>query len=389
MKKLAIISTHPIQYNAPLFKLLQERNIIEIMVFYTWGDSVLINKFDPGFGIKTNIDKSFLENYQYTFVLNTAKRKGSSHFMGIINPTLIENIQTYNPTALLVYGWSFYSHLLILRHFRNKIPILFRGDSTIMDDLVFFKKLIRTQFLKWLYSNIDFALYVGKNNYDYYKMAGLNTSKLIYAPHAIDNERFEKLSLLQSEKVVDFRNKLQIPKNDFIFLYAGKFEKKKNVELLITAFMHCNFNQQVHLLLVGNGFLQNKLKNLALKNENIHFLDFQSYQDMPAVYDLSDVFILPSKGPAETWGLSVNEAMANGKPVIVSNKCGCAIDLIEDYKNGFIFESENKEDLSNKLLQLYSQRNSISIMKENAKNKIASYSFIKVAQAIEDIVVNL
>jgi glycosyltransferase involved in cell wall biosynthesis len=107
------------------------------------------------------------------------------------------------------------------------------------------------------------------------------------------------------------------------------------------------------------------------------------------VYDLSDVFILPSKGPAETWGLSVNEAMANGKPVIVSNKCGCAIDLIEDYKNGFIFESENKEDLSNKLLQLYSQRNSISIMKENAKNKIASYSFIKVAQAIEDIVVNL
>ena len=98
-------------------------------------------------------------------------------------------------------------------------------------------------------------------------MAGLNTSKLIYAPHAIDNERFEKLSLLQSEKVVDFRNKLQIPKNDFIFLYAGKFEKKKNVELLITAFMHCNFNQQVHLLLVGNGFLQNKLKNLALKKK--------------------------------------------------------------------------------------------------------------------------
>lgn len=387
MKKLAIISTHPIQYNAPLFKLLHERNVIEIMVFYTWGDSVLLNKYDPGFGINTFIDRTLLEKYQYTFVFNTASNKGSSHFFGIINPSIIELIKMYKPTALLVYGWSFYSHLQILRHFKKKIPILFRGDSTILNEINFFKKIIRTQFLKWVYSKIDYALYVGKNNYDYYKIAGLPSSKLIFVPHAIDIEKFEKLTSLQTERVVDFRNKLQIPKNDFIFLYAGKFEKNKNVELLLKAFMESKFNNQVHLLLVGNGILQDKFLKMSVNNNQIHYLEFQSYLDMPAIYELCDVFVLPSN--KETWGLCVNEAMANGKPIIVSDKCGCAIDLIDGNDIGYIFESKNIQDLKNKLQQIYSEREIFPLKKEIVKNKIASYSFENIAQSIEKIVTTI
>jgi glycosyltransferase involved in cell wall biosynthesis len=68
---------------------------------------------------------------------------------------------------------------------------------------------------------------------------------------------------------------------------------------------------------------------------------------MPLVYRLGDVFVLPSKGPSETWGLAINEAMACGRPVIVSDKCGAAADMIKDNENGFVFKAGDENDLYN------------------------------------------
>ncbi len=96
-------------------------------------------------------------------------------------------------------------------------------------------------------------------------------------------------------------------------------------------------NPGIHLVLTGNGELETELKNHAGDKKNIHFMGFQNQQRMPAIYQLADVFVLPSKGPGETWGLSVNEAMASGKPVLVSDKCGCAFDLVEEGKTGYTF----------------------------------------------------
>ena len=70
MKRLAIVTTHPIQYNAPLFKLIQERGNIQIKVFYTWGKTALKNKFDPGFGKYISWDIPLLDGYEYSFEKN-------------------------------------------------------------------------------------------------------------------------------------------------------------------------------------------------------------------------------------------------------------------------------------------------------------------------------
>src|SRR6202000_144845 len=117
MKKLAIVTTHPIQYNAPLFKILQERKIIELKVFYTWGSTVLENKYDPGFKKNVAWDIPLLDGYDYEFLENISTHKGSHHFKGIINPAIIERIESYNPDAVLVFGWSFASHLKVIRYF--------------------------------------------------------------------------------------------------------------------------------------------------------------------------------------------------------------------------------------------------------------------------------
>ncbi|MGN6533252.1 MAG: glycosyltransferase family 1 protein, partial [Ginsengibacter sp.] len=84
--RLAIITTHPIQYNAPLFSLLAKRNTINIKVFYTWGEKVLQDKFDPGFGKNINWDIPLLEGYDFQFVSNISADPGSHHFGGIDNP---------------------------------------------------------------------------------------------------------------------------------------------------------------------------------------------------------------------------------------------------------------------------------------------------------------
>lgn len=381
-KRLAIITTHPVQYNAPLFKLIAERNNIGVKVFYTWGSGVLQNKFDPGFGRVIEWDIPLLEGYEYEFVENKATRKGSDHFKGIINPGLNKAIEQFNADAVLVYGWPFVSHLKAMRYFKRKIPVLFRGDSTLLDEQSGFKPMLRSLLLRWVYRHIDYALYTGKSNYDYFIKAGLTPKQLVFAPHAVENDRFAKKIITHP----GLREQLAIGKTDFVFLFAGKLEEKKAVELLIKAFSDATFDETIHLLITGNGPLEADVKAASANISNIHFLNFRNQQEMPALYQACDVFVLPSKGPGETWGLVVNEAMAAGRPVIVSNKCGCAADLVIAGKTGFVFESGHVQDLCDHLKWCASNRITVNQMGVLAADKIRDYSFTKVAQAIEEVV---
>lgn len=384
MKKLAIITTHPIQYNAPLFELLSQRKKIEIKVFYTWGASVLQEKYDPGFDKVIEWDIPLLKGYEFEFLENIAKDKGSHHFKGIDNPGIINAIKAFRPDAVLVYGWSFKSHLKVMRYFKNKIPVLFRGDSTLLNDTGFFSALKRNVFFRWVYKHIDLALFVGKNNYKYFKKAGLKKEQLVFAPHIVDNERFSCQSDDCKNQAAFFRKQLQIPLSALVFLFAGKFEPVKNPAIIPAAFSAAQFDNSVHLVMVGNGILEKELKDKYAAYPKIHFLDFQNQLQMPAIYGMADVFILSSI--SETWGLAVNEAMANGKIIIVSDKCGCAADLVEENINGYIFKSGDVEQLQTKMKTVIGNRQNIEKMKQNSKNKIKNFSLCKVAGSIEKLI---
>jgi len=165
-KKLAIISTHPIQYYAPVFQLLSKD--LDVMVFYTWGEESM-HKYDHGFKQRVEWDLPILEGYNYLFLANKSKDHGTHHFNGINNPTIINDIENFNPDAIVVYGWAWKSHLNIIRFFKGKVPIYFRGDSTLLNKKKGVKDLIKTIFLKWVYRHIDYSFYVGNANKAYYK----------------------------------------------------------------------------------------------------------------------------------------------------------------------------------------------------------------------------
>lgn len=348
MKKLAIISTHPVQYNAPLFKLLSGSDQLNVRVFYTWSQAQSEAKFDPGFGKVINWDIPLLEGYDYCFVENVSSRPGSDHSMGIVNPTLNKEVEEWEPHAILVYGWNFESHLRLLRYFKGKVPVFFRGDSTLLDETIGFRRLLRRRFLRGVYKNIDYAFYVGTNNYKYYQALGLREDQLLFAPHSVNDTRFTDPNNEYRNAAADMRQSMNIADDEVVFLFAGKLEPKKDPQLLLQAFMKLRNNRD-HLLLVGNGMLESNLRSMAEGNRNVHFMDFCNQSQMPVIYRVGDVLVLPSKGPAETWGLCINEAMICERAIIASDKVGCAIDLVKSSVNGFVFQSGNKEDLSSKL----------------------------------------
>ena len=385
-KRLAIVTTHPIQYNAPLFKLLQQRGNIAIRVFYTWGSSVLENKYDPGFGKSIKWDIPLLEGYDHVFEKNIAAHPGSYHYKGIDNPELIGHIEEWNADAVLVYGWSFKSHFRCLRYFHKKIPVYFRGDSTLLDEKKGFslRKTFRRIFLKWVYSHVDKAFYVGIENNKYLLAHGMLNDQLIFAPHAIDNERFGVPDSIYQQKAILWKQSLQIPKNAYVFLFAGKLENKKNPILLLEAFMEIE-NPDQRLIILGNGPLENHLKKISENDSRVIFINFQNQLQMPVVYRLADVFVLPSQGPGETWGLAVNEAMACGRPVIISDRCGVKSDLV-NHETGWVFESGNQSELK-KALEICihdpRQRNNKGIA---AREHIKKYSYLEVVKSIEQLI---
>ena len=339
MKKIAIISSHPIQYNAPLFALLAKEPEIDLMVFYTWGDAALGPKYDPDFGKVIDWDIPLLDGYNYKFLKNTSKKPGSHHFKGIINPTLIKEIEDWGADIVWVWGWSFDSHLKAMRHFKGKVPVWFRGDSTLLDEPKGFslKKILRRIFLKWVYSNVDKAFYVGTHNKAYFKAHGLNENQLVYTPHAIDNKRFSYDDELLKQERVQFKAKHGIEENSTVILYAGKLEPRKNPLFLIQMMRNIKSNK-FKLIIVGNGPLLPTLNDELKNDERVIFSDFVNQKWMPNLYRIANFLILPSV--SETWGLALNEALASGTPIIANDKCGGAIDLI-NLSNGYLFNSIN------------------------------------------------
>ncbi len=375
--RLAIITTHPIQYYAPVFQLLHRQKKLDVKVFYTLGEAGL-KQHDPGFGRSISWDIPLLQGYPYQFQKNTSKNASSNSFWGIKNPDLIKEIEAWKADAILVYGWAYQSHLKVMRYFKSKIPVFFRGDSTLLDR----KNSIKNILLSWVYRHVDHAFFTGTNNKAYFKRFGLKDDQLTFAAHAVDNERFATNCSAEAAKL---RGKFNIKTKEILILFAGKLEAKKNPALLLDAFEKLD-QQNTHLLFVGNGPLEKglKAKKSRLKTASrIHFLDFQNQLSMPGIYQNCDLFCLPSY-QNETWGLAVNEAMACGKAVLVSDRVGCAIDLVLEGKNGLVFQSGNAEDLTEKLRYLCQQKSVLETYGQASAVIIKPWNFYIAVEAMQE-----
>ncbi len=383
MKKLAIVTTHPIQYNAPLFSLLAERKKLCIKVFYTWSQAIR-KVYDPGFGKEREWDIPLLDGYDFTFVENTAKNPGSHHFFGITNPTLVAEIEGWQPDVVLVFGWSFQSHLSCMRYFKGKKPVLFRGDSTLLGEKGVVKKMLRRVFLHWVYKHIDIALYVGQRNRNYFLQHGVKEERLLLAPHAVDNHRFQLAVAGHENRRALYRQNLGISNDDFVILFVGKLEPVKNPGYLLQLAVGLP-EKRIKFVVVGTGEMEAELKTKAQK-EKFFFLGFQNQSVMPYIYQMADVLIMPSL--SETWGLAANEAMACGLPVILSNGVAGAVDLVLEGETGITFDKHDTLKVRDYLMHLAGSIETYYKTQCLVKAHIEKFAYDRVASSIEGAILN-
>jgi glycosyltransferase involved in cell wall biosynthesis len=382
MPKLAIINTHPIQYYSPYYQELTERSDLEVHVFYTWRGANE-EAYDPGFDQDISWDIPLLDGYDHTFAENEASDPGTHHFRGIVSPRLIPAVERWGPDAVLIFSWNYQTHLRALRHFHGRVPVLFRGDSTLLDESPGPWKWARRLWLRWVYRHVDAALYVGQNNRDYFEAHGLEEDDLFWVPHAVDTTRFAEMDGADHE-AAQWCREIGIPNEAPVVLFAGKLELKKAPDVLLEAFMGLS-GSKAHLVVAGSGSVEETLRQRAETHPQVHFIGFQNQSRMPVVYRLGDLFVLPSRGPGETWGLAVNEAMACGRAVVVSNKVGCAESLV-DGKNGAVVPAEHPSALRQTLENLLRSEEHLRELGRNSAERISDWTTEEAAIRTEEAV---
>ncbi len=155
-----------------------------------------------------------------------------------------------------------------------------------------------------------------------------------------------------ARRVTEIRSNGNVEWQSGAFLFVGRLAEVKNLPVLLDAY--CSYKRNGghrNLEIVGHGPMEDTLKASVQRTgleDSVRFFGFQPYDSIPEWYARAACLILPSM--SEPWGLVVNEAMASGLPVIVSDRCGCADDLVEDSVNGYIFPAEDVDWLTRRML---------------------------------------
>ena len=207
------------------------------------------------------------------------------------------------------------------------------------------------------------ALVGGSPQRDYFKKLGMPPERIFLGYDAVDNQYFADRAQEARGWKSEAGIKHTLPEK--CFLASARFVEKKNLPRLVEAYARYrklvsekteNGKQQLeiwNLVLLGDGTLRETL-NSQLSALHLHghvqMPGFIQYPELPDYYACAGAFIHAST--TEPWGLVVNEAMASGLPVLVSNRCGCARDLVQDGKNGFTFDPYDVEELAGLMLKI-------------------------------------
>jgi 1,2-diacylglycerol 3-alpha-glucosyltransferase len=239
---------------------------------------------------------------------------------------------------------------------------------------------IWNSYLMWTYSKASSLIYpseMARTLLD--KLSKKNQLSHVIS-NGINTKEFKPLL------IGDFYDKYNIPKNTIKLLFVGRLFPEKSIDTLIKAIPHIiKENQNIHIMIVGGGYLKPKLEKLThdLKvRKFVTFLGLVSEEDKILAYNASDIFVLPSL--AELEGMVVLEAMACGKPIIISDsKMSASRFFVEN--NGFLFETKNSKDLAEKILNLVSNDSLRNEMGKISLEKSKNYDIEKSVDKLEGV----
>lgn len=370
---LAILTTHPIQYQVPLWQMLARDCSLPFEVWYLSEHATRPSR-DREFGQNFAWDLDMLKSYPHCFLKTPPGATPNTLWRCRSAESLTELFEKTNTKALWIQGWQVAAYWQgVWAAHKAGLQVWLRGESNAMAPVPIWKRAIKRPLLGALFGRVDQFLCIGTANRELYRSYGVPESKLHLAPYAVDNERFA----FQAKKIEDRRWEIRrewgIPEGAFCVLFCGKFiPKKRPLDLIKAAqlLLRSHPELKTHLLFVGSGELGAEMRrhcDIVFDSETLSppdltsdlrplisemkppasFAGFLNQTEISKGYVAANVLVLPSDY-GETWGLVVNEAMASGLSCIISDRCGCAPDL-GSYGDNSVFECGNIKQLAERI----------------------------------------
>ena len=344
---LAILATHPIQYQIPIWRQLADGGRVSFEVWYLTAHGVRASH-DKEFGQSFMWDFPLLDGYPYRFVPDPVPDELGGVWDVGLGADFRARLQSGEINALLVAGWNVRAcwEAVFLAHFLG-IQVWMRGESNDLKVDRGIKRIGKRWLLNLFFNRVDRFLCIGAANRRLYQSYSVCEERLLSGPYCVDNGRFADLASSFRPQRMALRRAWGIPDGAYCLLYAAKFiPKKRPLDLIVAVrrLMESDPTRTYHILFVGAGLLGDEMRRLCqvmydaagkvisveqqdTPAPHASYTGFLNQSEIPKAYVAADALVLASDAE-ETWGLVVNEAMASGLPAIVSDACGSAEDLV-------------------------------------------------------------
>jgi glycosyltransferase involved in cell wall biosynthesis len=370
--RLAVVTSHPIQYHAPLFRALAEQIDLEVLYCH---NATATEQAEAGFGVQFEWDVPLLEGYSHRFLRNVSQQPGIGTFRGLDTPELRDLISGRRYDAVLTNGWHYKSAWQAMWScWQSHVPVLARSDSHLRTERHAMKRYLKTVPYRWFIPRLDACLAVGRWSADYFVHYGADPTRVFIVPHAVDPS-FENGSQALLSLRSEFRQTWGLGAAKIVFLFVGKFIPKKRPFDFLRAIQRASLlNPEIAGLMVGDGPLRGECESYVRELKvPVRFAGFQNQSQIVRAYIAADALVVPSDGRV-TWGVVVNEAMTCGRPCFVSDRVGCAPDLIIPGETGFVFPLGEADVLSAQMLKCASYPEQLHTLGANARRRIIGYS---------------
>jgi glycosyltransferase involved in cell wall biosynthesis len=381
MPDLKIFATHPVQYLVPFYRELIEAGLEIEVGYYHQGTAGRVGR-DAEFGIDIEWDIDLLTGYRYHIFLSQMATYTVSEQIKLA-PKFLRWASRGRQTPLLLIGWSLEIVWLVwLLRNSCRAPVMLLSETTPLSFAASPKPRWRRALLSWLLRNTSACLFIGTRNRDFYSTMQVPDERLFFVPYSIDNARFSREALKCMPRRQELCQQYGLDPGLPAFLSCGKLIPKKRPLQLFEAYMAAGLKDRAQLLYVGEGMLRPEIE-CRIQNagaRHVHLIGFFNQTQMPLAYVLGEILCLISD-PTETWGLVVNEALACGRPVIVSETVGCAPDLVGE-ENGWVVPLDDLDMLVKTLLNAYERREEWPRIGQRGREKVAEHKFSAMAAGV-------
>ncbi len=373
--KLAILTSHPIQYYAPLYKKLATDSKIELTVYYC-SEHGVTEKWDSGFGVAFKWNIPLLEGYSYKFLQNISPWPGPQRILGLINPGIMGELSRWHYDAVIIQGYTIPTNLLAyLAAWITSTPVIFRGETQNFFNKRVWLRAVKRGALNLLFARTRAFLPIGKASLKFYSGFGVPEEKLFLTPYSVDNAYFCEGRELYQDKKNGIKSQFGLSDDKVVILFSGKLIQRKRPLDLLKAFEKISERKGAELIFMGDGEQKAMLSQYCRGNKikEVSFLGFINQDELRQIYALADIFVLPSE--FETWGLVINEAMCYGVPIITTNMVGASFDLVRNGENGFLYSPGDINMLADILAKLLTDERLRSKMGKRSLEIISSWNY--------------